>query len=131
MVKHLPTMRETRIQSLGREDEGNGSPLQYSCLENPMDRGTWWATVHGVAKSRTQLSDFIFTFGRSHHSEKPVQQLEGSSHSPQLEKSLHGNEHSHKEINRKPPERNASWYYLEQTHQHKKYDLITRMGQSY
>ena len=40
--------------------EGNGNPLQYSCLENPMDRGAWWATVHGVAKSRTQLSDFIF-----------------------------------------------------------------------
>ena len=38
--------------------EGNGNPLQYSCLENPMDRGAWWATVHGVAKSRTQLSDF-------------------------------------------------------------------------
>ena len=37
--------------------EGNGNPLQYSCLENPMDRGVWWATVHGVAKSRTQLSD--------------------------------------------------------------------------
>ena len=35
---------------------GNGSPLQYSCLENPMDRGGWWATVHEVAKSRTQLS---------------------------------------------------------------------------
>ena len=60
MVKHLPTMRETRIQSLGREDEGNGSPLQYSCLENPMDRGTWWATIHGVAKSQTLLSDFTF-----------------------------------------------------------------------
>ena len=42
--------------------EGNGNPLQYSCLENPMDRGTWWATVHGVAKSWTQLSDFTFTF---------------------------------------------------------------------
>ena len=38
--------------------EGNGNPLQYSCLENPMDRGAWWATVHGVAKSRTRLSDF-------------------------------------------------------------------------
>ena len=36
---------------------GNGNPLQYSCLGNPMDRGTWWATVHGFAKSRTQLSD--------------------------------------------------------------------------
>ena len=38
--------------------EGNGNPLQYSCLENPMDGGAWWATVHGVAKSWTQLSDF-------------------------------------------------------------------------
>ena len=38
--------------------EGNGNPLQYSCLENPMDSGAWQATVHGVAKSRTQLSDF-------------------------------------------------------------------------
>ena len=38
--------------------EGNGNALQYSCLENPMDGGAWWATVHGVAKSRTRLSDF-------------------------------------------------------------------------
>ena len=42
--------------------EGNGTPLQYSCLENPMDGGAWWAAVHGVAKSRTQLSDFTFNF---------------------------------------------------------------------
>ena len=42
--------------------EGNGTPLQYSCLENPMDGGAWWAAVHGVAKSRTWLSDFTFTF---------------------------------------------------------------------
>ena len=42
--------------------EGNGTPLQYSCLENPMDRGAWWAAVHGVAKSWTLLSDFTFTF---------------------------------------------------------------------
>ena len=42
--------------------EGNGNPLQYSCLENPMDRGAWWTTVHGVAESRTRLSDFTFTF---------------------------------------------------------------------
>ena len=42
--------------------EGNGTPLQYSCLENPMDRGAWWAAVHGVAKSQTWLSDFPFTF---------------------------------------------------------------------
>ena len=40
----------------------HGTPLQYSCLENPMDGGAWWAAVHGVVKSRTQLSDFIFTF---------------------------------------------------------------------
>ena len=38
--------------------EGNGNPLQYSCLENPMARGAWWATVHGVAKSQTRLSNF-------------------------------------------------------------------------
>ena len=42
--------------------EGNGTPLQYSCLENPMDGGAWWAAVHGVAKSETRLSDFTFTF---------------------------------------------------------------------
>ena len=41
--------------------EGNGNPLQYSCLENPMGGGAWWATVHGVAKSRTRLSEFTFT----------------------------------------------------------------------
>ena len=40
--------------------EGNGNPLQYSCLENSMDGGAWWATVHGVAKSRTRLRDFTF-----------------------------------------------------------------------
>ena len=44
----------------GTDGEGDGTPLQYSCLENPMDRGAWWAAVHGVAKSRTQLSDFTF-----------------------------------------------------------------------
>ena len=42
--------------------EGNGTPLQYSCLENPMDGGAWWAAVHVVAKSWTGLSDFTFTF---------------------------------------------------------------------
>ena len=46
------------IPALGRSPgEGNGNPLQYSCLENPMEGGAWWATVHGVAKSRTQLSN--------------------------------------------------------------------------
>ena len=42
--------------------EGNGTPLQYFCLENPMDGGAWQAAVHGVAKSQTQLNDFTFTF---------------------------------------------------------------------
>ena len=42
--------------------EGSGTPLQYSCLENPMDGGAWWAAVHGVAKSRTRLNDLTFTF---------------------------------------------------------------------
>ena len=42
--------------------EGNGTPLQYSCRENPMDGGAWWAAVHGVTRSRTRLSDFTFTF---------------------------------------------------------------------
>ena len=60
MVKNLPTVWETWVLSLGREDlfgEGNGSPLQYSCLESFMDRGALQATVHGFAKSWTQLSD--------------------------------------------------------------------------
>ena len=51
------------IPGLGRSPgEGNGNPLQYSCLENPMDWGAWWATVHRVSKSWIRLSDFIFTF---------------------------------------------------------------------
>ena len=51
------------LQSLVSDNgEGNGTPLQYSCLENPMDGGAWWAAVHGVTKSRTRLSDFTFTF---------------------------------------------------------------------
>ena len=47
---------------VGKLGEGNGTPLQYSCLENPMDGGAWWAAVHGVAKSQTRLRDFFFTF---------------------------------------------------------------------
>ena len=46
----------------GYTGEGNGTPFQYSCLENPMDGGAWWAAVHGVAEGRTQLSNFTFTF---------------------------------------------------------------------
>ena len=56
MVKSLPTMQETQAQSLGQEDpleKEMGNPLQYSCLENPMDRRAWQAAYHGVAKSRT------------------------------------------------------------------------------
>ena len=52
---HLPSVKD----GIG---EGNGTPLQYSCLENPMDRGAWWAAVHGVVKSQTRLSGFTFTF---------------------------------------------------------------------
>ena len=62
-VKDLPANAEDirdmgSIPGLGNSPGGgNGNPLQYSCLENPMDRGAWWATVHGVAKSQTLLSD--------------------------------------------------------------------------
>ena len=57
-LKRLPAMWETWVRSLGREDpgEGNGNPLQYSCLENFVDTGAWWTTVHGVTKSQTRLS---------------------------------------------------------------------------
>ena len=48
------------VDSLDRE--GNGTPLQYSCLENPMDGGAWWAAIYGVTKSRTQLTVLTFTF---------------------------------------------------------------------
>ena len=54
MVKNLPTMEDIWVRSLGREhplEKGMGYPVQYSCLENSMDRGAWWATAHGVAES--------------------------------------------------------------------------------
>ena len=59
LIQANPRIRQTLGASFG---EGNGNPLQYSGLENPMDRGDWWATVHGVAKSQTRLSDFTFIF---------------------------------------------------------------------
>ena len=65
MVKHLPEIAGDLglIPGLGRSPgEGNGNPLQYSCLENPMDGGAWWATVHGVTKSRARRSNFTLTF---------------------------------------------------------------------
>ena len=59
MVKKIPAANAGDVGSIpgsGRfPGEGNGNPFQYSCLENPMDRGAWQATVHGVAKSQTQL----------------------------------------------------------------------------
>ena len=63
-VRNLPTTQETQVQSLGQEEfpgDGNGNPLQYSCLGNPMDRGAWRAAVHGVTKSQTQLSIYTHT----------------------------------------------------------------------
>ena len=66
-VKSLPAMQETQetwVQSQGQEDppeEGTGNSLRYSCLENPIDRGAWWATVQRVKKSRTRLSDHACT----------------------------------------------------------------------
>ena len=53
--------------------KGNDTPLQYSCLENPMDGGAWWAAVHGVARSRTRLSDFTFTFHIGEGNGNPLQ----------------------------------------------------------
>ena len=56
MVKNLPAMQQilgSNPGSGGLPGEGNGNPLQYSCLENPMDRGAWWTTDHGVTKSQT------------------------------------------------------------------------------
>ena len=55
-----PDFLKMNVKTTNRE--GNGKPLPYSCLENPMDGGAWWAAVHGVAKSRSQLRDFTFTF---------------------------------------------------------------------
>ena len=53
---------EKKVNLKASRECGNGTPLQYFCLENPMDGGAWWAAVHGVAKSWTHLSDFTFTF---------------------------------------------------------------------
>ena len=75
MVKRLPIMwvDPGSIPGLGRSPaEGNGNPLLYSCLENSMDGGAWQATVHGVTKSQTQLSDFTFHFGPSAIRDEPL-----------------------------------------------------------
>ena len=62
MVKNLPALQEMRVQSLDREDplEKEIATHSFSCLENPMDRGAWWATVRGVPKSWIALSNFTF-----------------------------------------------------------------------
>ena len=69
MVISLPSLNtwilcivEKNVACEIEKGEGNGTPLQYSCLENPMEGGAWWAAVDGVAKSWTRLSDFTFTF---------------------------------------------------------------------
>ena len=59
LVKNLPAMQETQVRSLDREDpldEGYGNPLQYSCLENPVDRGAWQAALRGVPRVRYDLA---------------------------------------------------------------------------
>jgi len=75
-VKNLPTDAgdASSMPGSGRSaGEGSGNPLQYSCLENSMDRGDWWATVHGVVKSQTRLSDsdmyicvYVYTHTHTH-----------------------------------------------------------------
>ena len=62
VVAHSPQVEIRQIHSLNRFGGGNGIPLQYSRLENPMDGGAWWAVVHGVTKSWTRLNDFTFNF---------------------------------------------------------------------
>ena len=82
MVQNLPAMQETRVRSLGlgrSPGRGHGSPLQYSCLENPTDRGAWRAAVHGVARSRTRLSIYHFQFSLAGD---PTPQSRPCSHLP-------------------------------------------------
>ena len=68
--------------------EGNGNPLQYSCMENPMDGGAWWAAIHGVAKSQARLNDFTFTF------HFPALEKEMATHSSVLAWRIPGTEES-------------------------------------
>ena len=74
VVKNLPANAGDAglVPGLGRcPGEGHGNPLQYSCLENPLDRGNWWATVHEITKSRTWLSDFTLSRHKSNKSRLP------------------------------------------------------------
>ena len=85
MVKNLPAMRETWVQAPGG---GHGNPLQCSCLENPMDRGAWRATVHGAVKSQTRLSDQAHTTeghrGQKQFELKPFRTEEKQLNQPSL-----------------------------------------------
>ena len=62
MIYILKDMRLFKVRYTDSLGEGNGTPLQYSCLENPMDGEVWQVAVHGISKSLTRLSDLIFTF---------------------------------------------------------------------
>ena len=76
---------QSEMDSSSRENgEGKGNPLQYSCLERPMDGGAWWDAVHGVTKSRTPLSDFTFTF------HFPALEKEMATHSSVLTRRIPG-----------------------------------------
>ena len=78
MVKNLPANAgdagdEGLIPGLGRSPgRGNGNPLQYWCLKNPMDRETWWAMIHGVTKSQTQLSDRVHSLSNYYSEDECV-----------------------------------------------------------
>ena len=72
MLLWIKTQYKQSLNTIAsKSEEGNGTPLQYSCLENPMDGRAWYAAVHGIAKSQTRLSDFTFTF-HFHGSEKQM-----------------------------------------------------------
>ena len=74
-MRKLMWLKKNLVGCRARNGEGTGNPLQYSCLENPMDRGALWATVHGVAKSRTRLSDFT----HSRELESPRSKIQGEN----------------------------------------------------
>ena len=83
MMKYLPMIHLLISKKVG---EGNGTPLQFSCLDNRMDGGAWWVAVHGGAKSQTRLRDFPFTF-HFHALEKEM-----ATHSSVLARRIPGTE---------------------------------------
>ena len=81
LSKHIHPHTPSALLLYTVNGNSNGTPLQYSCLENPMDGAAWWAAVHGVVKSRTQLSDFTFTFMHWRRKWQPTPAfLPGKSH---------------------------------------------------